>query len=341
MSTNYRTRPIGALTFVMRTHISITIDVEASIAGAFANPNLNPLLEEPVYGTVDGNSEGLGFLLNLFAEYGLKATFFVEALQHHYFGDEPMGRVVSQILAAGQDVQMHLHPCWAAFKGSTFDPEKVNDRLNGRPVADIVALLKDGLATFKRWNAPTPIAFRAGNLNAGRSLYHALRDAGFPLASNIGVGVFQPAEKDLRVRSGRHLIDDVLELPISTFDDGPIGKGHRPLQVTACSDWEMKAVLRSAREQKLPNLVVLTHPFEFFKCDGDRFENRRRNWINQGRLAALCKLVKQNSEDFYCVPFGEGCEGWLAAGGTEDIFLKGSSVGTMQRMIANKYNNWT
>ena len=252
-----------------------------------------------------------------------------------------MGRVVAEILAAGQDVQMHLHPCWAAFEGTTFDPEKATDLLIGRPVGDLVALLDDALATFKRWNAPRSIAFRAGNLRVDRPLYHALRDSGFRLASNICLGVFQPAEKELRVRSGRHLVDDVMELPISTFDDGPLGKGCRPLQVTACSVREMKAVLRSAREQKLANLVVLTHPFEFFKFDGYRYENRRRNWINQGRLAALCKLVTQNSEDFLCVPIGEGSEGWLAAGGTQDTFLKGSSAGTLQRLFANQYNNLT
>jgi len=33
---------------------------------------------------------GLGFLLETFSEFGVQATFFVEALQTAYFGDEPM-----------------------------------------------------------------------------------------------------------------------------------------------------------------------------------------------------------------------------------------------------------
>jgi hypothetical protein len=50
--------------------------------------------------------------------------------------------------------------------------------------------------------APRPIALRTGNLRADRSVYRAMRTAGLPVASNIGLGLFRPAESELCLRGG-------------------------------------------------------------------------------------------------------------------------------------------
>src|SRR5712691_3103651 len=96
--------------------VCITIDTEFSIGGNFANPELPPIAEPIVLGTTGGKEHGLGFLLDSFAEFGVRATFFVEALQTVYFGDEPMGRIARRIAEAGHDVQLHLHPGWLYFE---------------------------------------------------------------------------------------------------------------------------------------------------------------------------------------------------------------------------------
>ncbi|MGB3745233.1 MAG: hypothetical protein WBD11_12015, partial [Xanthobacteraceae bacterium] len=67
-----------------------------------------PVAEPMVLGSVGG--KGLGFFLESLAEFGARATFFVETLQTAYFGDEPMGGIARRIAAAGHDVQLHLHP---------------------------------------------------------------------------------------------------------------------------------------------------------------------------------------------------------------------------------------
>ena len=47
-----------------RTKVYITVDTEASIAGCFSDPSrYQPLLDEPVFGYVNGQSEALGFIL--------------------------------------------------------------------------------------------------------------------------------------------------------------------------------------------------------------------------------------------------------------------------------------
>src|SRR5271169_4424379 len=121
------------------TEVCITIDIEFSIGGNFNNPELLPVAEPIVLGTVDGKEHGLGFLLDSFHEFGVRATFFVEALQTAYFGDEPMGRIARRIADEGQDVQLHLHPCWLYYEprlGSGLNEPK-NDSCAGRSDAEL------------------------------------------------------------------------------------------------------------------------------------------------------------------------------------------------------------
>src|SRR5215472_294459 len=83
--------------------VCITIDTEFSVGGNFGDPALPPVAEPIVLGSVGGKEQGLGFLLDSFAEFGVRATFFVEALQTAYFGDEPMGSIARRIAEAGHD----------------------------------------------------------------------------------------------------------------------------------------------------------------------------------------------------------------------------------------------
>ncbi|MBV8169813.1 MAG: polysaccharide deacetylase, partial [Alphaproteobacteria bacterium] len=136
-----------------RTEVCITVDVEFSIAGSLTHPDrYRPVSEAPVYGRIRGREHGLGFLLDTLADHGLTASFFVECLNTHYFGDAPMGQVVERLLAAGQDVQMHLHPEWLYFRDprwaetvGTMMP-RPNGSCAGRSLDELVAFMRLGQA---------------------------------------------------------------------------------------------------------------------------------------------------------------------------------------------------
>src|SRR5581483_911565 len=138
--------------------VCITVDVEFSIAGALTFPDrCRPVSDAPVFGRVGGREHGLGFLLDCLAEHGLTATFFVECLNPAYFGDAPMGRVVERLLAARQDVQMHLHPEWLYFRDprwretvATMMP-RPNGSCAGRAPAELTEFLGLGRAALARW----------------------------------------------------------------------------------------------------------------------------------------------------------------------------------------------
>src|SRR5262249_37605317 len=92
----------------MTPHLLITVDTELS----------NFPDGYGLWGRPSGQDWGLGRMLEVFRELGIRGTFFVDV----YAGrPEPLAeqrRAVEAIAAAGQDVQLHTHP------GPAFDAER-------------------------------------------------------------------------------------------------------------------------------------------------------------------------------------------------------------------------
>ena len=330
----------------MRTEVSITIDTEFSIAGAFSDPaNHKPVGEEQVVCRIDGQEHGLGFLLETFARYGTSATFFVEALNTAYFGDGPMGAIVERILTAGQDAQLHLHPCWAFFRHEDWierlKQESPSDRCDGRAVGELEALIGLGLEAFERWRAPRPIALRTGNLLADRTVYQAMARQGLRLASNLGVAYQPPADPSLNLSGGRHWIDGVLELPILSYTQLAVGgrRWRRMLAITASSSGEIEALLWQARAAGISPIVVITHPFEFIKGGRAKGDKRQPNRINKARLERLCRFIAEHPDDFTSASFGAAGPAWLEAAPLDQPDLRAPLLPVLARMVQNKAND--
>ncbi|HEX8216078.1 MAG TPA: hypothetical protein VF577_01320, partial [Allosphingosinicella sp.] len=323
----------------MRTQVCITIDTEFSIGGAFADPAARRPIGAPnVTCEVDGREHGLGFLLETFARHGTAATFFVETMNVHWFGESEMGGLVERILAAGQDIQLHLHPCWAAFGDPNWREAATlaapDDSCDGRTEAELLGLIEAGLDALERMGAPRPIALRTGNLRADRNVYRAMRASGLEIGSNVGLGLSVPADPALRLRGGRHRIHGVLEVPVLTY-----GPGERLLTITGCSSGEIESLLNQARRDGVETIVLLTHPFEFVK--GDRLDatRQRRNRINQQRLERLCAFIAAHPDDYESVSFSGAAPRWLAAPDAPEPRLKAPLPRVLARMIENKAND--
>ena len=172
--------------------VCITIDTEFSIGGNFDDPALTPVAEPIVLGSVGGKEEGLGYLLDSFVEFGVRATFFVEALQTAYFGDEPMGCIARRIAAAGHDVQLHLHPCWLHYEKTEGSKPAPNDSCAGRTDVELRHFFEFGLATFSRWGLPAPTAVRTGNFQFDQSFFRIAAQSGLRLSSSIAVPLYHP-----------------------------------------------------------------------------------------------------------------------------------------------------
>ena len=286
----------------MKTHVILTVDVEPSIAGAIHHPQTDrPLIHEPVWGEIDGRSEALGFILRVLKRYDLMATFFVETLHVRHFSPAPMGEYVGRLLEAGQDVQLHIHPVWRNFDGPIMPAQPLrNDNCGTLPVSELVELIKHGSEQIRSWTGREPTAFRTGSFSTSGYVYAALREAGLICSSNICVGANPPKERELTLNGGAQEINGIIEFPVTSFADrGVIGRGKpRPLQVTACSFDEMRALLNALHWQGGQVAVIVTHPFEFLKRDDYKFTNMRPNILVQQRFQRLCRFLSENRDRF-------------------------------------------
>lgn len=293
----------------MRTRVVLTVDTEPSVAGAFTDPVANrPLLDEPVWGEVDGRSEALGFLIDTLTRHGLRATFFVEAAHTIWFPPAAMGAYVDRLLAAGQDVQLHLHPVWLSFRdGRHNGRSRVTDHCSELPLPELVELIEQGSRQIRSWTGRHPTAMRAGNFSTALGVFEAMRQAGLPHGSNICLASYRPPEPELAVTDGVHLFAGVRELPVTCFSDiGPVGRGRlRPMQVTALGAGELIRLLGLIHARGGPVAVIVTHPFEFLKRSDHRFSDMKANRLVQRRFEKLCAYLAANTDRFEVVTLEE------------------------------------
>lgn len=325
------------------TDICLTIDTEFSINGAFAHPDsCKPLGEARVHCPVDGEDQGLGFLLHTLGETGLKATFFVETVHVAYFGDAPMGRVVETLLKNDQDLQLHLHPCWQTFEDPAWRDKVAqappSDQSALQPVETLCTLLDQGIRTFADWGVRRPVALRTGNLSAGPNVYEAMARSGLPLGSNVAFGYAPPADPSLRLMGGVHPVGEVVEIPVLSYLQLTLGRWskRRMLAITAASWPETKALLLAARKAGVSPVVILTHPFEFIKSPGGA---DRVNRINQERLRKLCAFIAANPKSFRAATFGVDGERWRRSAPSSIPALRAPLGTVLGRMVTNALND--
>lgn len=322
----------------MRTKVAITIDTEPSVAGAFSEPGrYKPLLHEPVWGAVNGRSAGLGFIAETLQSHGLCATFFVETVHLSCFPSEAMGGYVKWLHAAGQDIQLHLHPVWSRFVGGRYATQ--NDRCAELPEERLTELIADGVVQIREWCGKEPRCLRTGNFSVATGVYRAMRRAGLLMGSNICVAIAPPKERPLHLAGGTHCIEGVTEVPVTCFrDHGPIGRGrYRPLQVAACSAMELCGLLTSLNAAGGSIAVIVTHPFEFMKWSGPQFSRLRANRTVQRRFRYLCRFLEEQTDCFEVVPLGQLAEERIAL--EAPVVLDGRAGVATLRAVENFLND--
>ena len=206
---------------------------------------------------------GLRYQIERFNAAGLKAVFFVEALHAGVLGDAFLLETVELVQGSGHDVELHLHTEWL----EAYDITPVGGR-QGRNMKDFsetdqLALIEMGLENLRRCGADNVKAFRAGNYGANRDTLKALRRAGIAIDSSYN---FAFLDSDCGLDLGGQLtanteVEGVLEVPVTCFEDRP---GHmRPMQICAVSLAEMKHVVAGADAAGHPDVVMVSHGFEF------------------------------------------------------------------------------
>src|SRR5688500_15584353 len=151
----------------MATRVLITIDTERAW-GHFARGGP---WREVLALSYDPAGVGVPYQLAMLGRFGLRACFFVDPMPALVYGIEPVRMMVEPILAAGQEVQLHLHSFWwdlahfrrdQRFELNLFEPEEQAE------------LITTARSLLIQAGAQDPIAFRSGSYAASVETLDAL-----------------------------------------------------------------------------------------------------------------------------------------------------------------------
>jgi hypothetical protein len=228
-------------------------------------------------------------------DHGLRGVCFVETLFAARFGIDPLAEIVGLIRAAGQDVQLHLHPEWV----DEIDPPPVAASDGKRQFLwqfsrdEQVELLRAGRALLEHAGAPPPTAFRAGNFALAQSSWQPLAQTGLRFDSSYNGARIEPASglsPDF-LPTQPFVVDGVHEYPVSIYSDG-LGR-LRHAQISGSSYGELEALLWHAAEAGWHTVNIVSHSFELLTSNKARPDS-----VAVKRYRRLCEFLDRNRDTF-------------------------------------------
>lgn len=280
----------------MPTPVFLTVDTELAWRHHRAGLPLDQIVER----SVDPAGVGLAYQLVRLNEYGLKATFFVDPMPAMTFGLDPIRHMVDAVLAAGQEVQLHIHPNWTGARagdGGVAHARFEMIEYSPHEQRDLIAGARDLLMAA---GAPAPVAYRSGSYSANDDTLAALTALGIlydsshngaehPWPSAIGLPRDQIAPV---ARNG------VIELPVTQIEDR--AGSLRPFQICAMSAGEMRAALDHAAANDHGAVTIVSHSFELANRAGTRPAP-----IHVRRFDALCAMLAARTDDLPTAHFAD------------------------------------
>ena len=245
---------------------------------------------------------GLPFQLRVLSDHGLKAVCFVEPLFAARFGIGPLAEIVRLVEEAGHETHLHLHTEWVDEARVALLPRIRGKRqfLHQFDLAEQAQLIAKGAECLQQAGAAKPIAFRAGSFGFNRDTIRALAHNGILVDSSYNGSTFGLSsgvcEGELLDQPKR--IDEVLELPMSVFEDG---RGLRHVQLTACSWLELEHLLWQGLEFGHRSFVILSHGAELLTPGA-----RAVDPTVVKRFRRLCGFLQRNSGSFRVRGFRNG-----------------------------------
>ena len=278
----------------MPTPVFLTIDTEFAWRHHVAGLDLDTVYTR----SIEPAGVGLGYQLDMLARHELKACFFVDPMPAVITGLAPIRRMVDTILAAGQEVQLHLHPHWTgaslvdrragASRGQLHEYDRAEQR-------DLIAGATDLLVAA---GAPPPVAFRAGSYAANADTLAVLAELGFSYDSSHNGAESADSRIGLPADRIAPLDVGVVEVPVTVIAEGP-GR-YRHFQLCALSAGEAAAALDHAAARGHAAVTIVSHGFELANRLGTR-----ANSVHVRRFAALCQALEERRDRLPTVHFAD------------------------------------
>ena len=277
----------------MPTPVFLTVDTEFAWRHHAAGLDMAAMYDR----SIEPAGVGIGYHLEMLRRHGLTACFFVDPMPAALFGVAPIARMVDAILAAGQEVQLHLHANWTGARKDDRGAAHARFEMFEYDAEEQVALIERATEMLMAAGAPRPIAFRAGSYAADDATLAALDRLGFaydsshngaeaPRISRIGL----PPERIAPVRRG------VTEVPVTTIED-TAGR-LRTFQLCALSSGEARAALDHAIREDHAAVTIVSHGFELANRAGTH-----ANAVHVRRFVNLCRALDTRRDALPTVHF--------------------------------------
>lgn len=312
----------------MPTPVFLTIDTEFAWRHHAAGLDAETIYQR----SFEPAGVGVSRQLDLLAQAGLKACFFVDPMPALAFGLEPIARIVGTILDAGQEVQLHLHPNWARARAGDGGVGQAHCDMEHYALAEQRALIARATGLLVAAGAPEPVAFRAGGYAANDDTLAALAEAGFAYdSSHNGAdmprmgGIDLPASRIAPIRRG-----GLVEMPVTVIEDR---RGHlRPFQLCALSSAEARSALDHAVARRHAAVTIVGHGFELANRAATR-----PNAVHVRRFEAVCAMLADRCDMLPTVHFADRPALRLDA---HDTPLGPDRLRTARRHAEQLWSNW-
>ena len=237
-----------------RTLLLLGVDTEASMVG------LRPLAPEAmVYGRVGGGVWGIERIMDACEAHGVRATFFVDALEALHYGDDEVRRWCATALERGHDVQLHVHPIWL---GGAF-VHKPLTRYGYDRQREALARAAERL---ERLSGSAPRVHRSGGLWANADTLRAVGSAGMAVDASVAPGYHAYAlGGGVAVPTVPRRLGGVAEVPVTSFAQVRLGPWALPrnFDINADSPAELRFVVDRAAAAGAAAISLLMHSFSF------------------------------------------------------------------------------
>lgn len=281
--------------------VHITVDVECSMGGAWADPSLRPISPRlGMMGEYDGRFYGVPLICEILEKYGLKGTFFVEPFNDELGYPGATEPVCRYLVDRGHDVQLHIHPNHVHYGlHRAGKPYAFTDQMADLPIDTQRRLIEEGAARIERWTGRRPMAFRAGNMAASEGTLRALEDAGLWMDSSYTFPYLgtQCRFAETEEYNGCRWYGGVLEVALSGFRQMWVPKlipPAQPVDIMGTSFSECREAIRATCGAGAEAVAIL-HSFSLFKVRDVQYHGGRPNRVVLRRFERLCRWLASQS----------------------------------------------
>ena len=287
---------------MVKPNIFITVDTECSIGGAFQNPSLKPVGDRKrIYGLFDGKYYGIPMIMDIAESYGLKLTFFVEAMNRLYFGDSMTGKVCEDILKRNHDIQLHNHPNYQNFSAENNSNKLYSDFMKDYDLEKQSFLINESAQYLRSCGVTKLKAFRAGSYGADLNTLIALKNNGLIIDSSYNAAYLHSfcSIPDFSIND-LLLINNIYEFPITNFiESSKIRRTQlKPLDLNGVSFEEIREVIQNACRSGPQNITLIIHSFSFLKNYDVQYKKVRVLETVINRFKKLCRYLSEHQNIF-------------------------------------------